>query len=87
MTFKKKYNVIKSKQQSFQHLSANYDNLVRYNDVRDIFLSRKETFPMKANLDMGNNKIYDVKNDTRDDGVVNKGCIDKVKNDHQTLVN
>ena len=41
---KEKYNIINSKQQSFTDLTKNYDNLVSYNDVKDIFLSRKETF-------------------------------------------
>ena len=36
-----KFNVRNSKQQSFSHLSSNYDNLVSYDDVKNIFLSRK----------------------------------------------
>ena len=50
-----KYNVKNSKQQSFAHLAINYDNLVSYDDVKNIFLSRKETFPMETGLDMGVN--------------------------------
>ena len=41
------------------------------------FLSREESFPMKANLDMGNNKIHNVTNDDNNNGVVNKGCVDQ----------
>ena len=56
-----KYNVKNSKQQSFSHLASNYDNLVSYDDVKNIFLSRKETFDM-GNLatvaDQGANKKY-----------------------------
>ena len=48
-----KFNVKNSKQQSFAHLASNYDNLVSYDDVKSIFLSRKETFAMAADLDMG----------------------------------
>ena len=32
---------------------------------------------MKANLDMGNNKIHNVTNDDNNNGVVNKGCVDQ----------
>ena len=31
------YNVVNSKQQSFTHLKENYDSLVSFNDVNDIF--------------------------------------------------
>ena len=71
-----KYNVKNSKQQSFAHLAANYDNLVSFNDVKNIFLSRKETFPMEAGLDMGNQTIFNVKDPTVADHGVNKGYVD-----------
>ena len=35
---------INLKEQSFSDLTTHYDNLVSYNDVKDIFLSKKETF-------------------------------------------
>ena len=54
------YNVKNSKQQSFAYLSSNYDNLVSYDDVQNIFLFRKKTFPMETGLDMGNNTIFNV---------------------------
>ena len=56
-----KFNVKNSKQQSFSYLSSNYDNLVSYDDVKNIFLSRKETFAMQTGLDMGNHRIFNVK--------------------------
>ena len=62
-----KFNVKNSKQQNFSHLSANYDNLVSFSDVKNIFLSRKETFAMQTDLDMGNHQIYNVKDPTVDD--------------------
>ena len=61
---KENYNIINSKQQSFSHLTANYDNLVSYSDVKNIFLSRKETFVMQTALDMGNHQIFNVKDPT-----------------------
>ena len=44
------------------------------------FLSREESFPMKANLNMGNNIIHNVKNDTNNDRVVNTGYADQADN-------
>ena len=81
-----KYNVVNSKQQSFTHLKANYDNLISFNDANNIFLSRVESFPMKANLNMGNNIIQNVKNDDNDDGVVNKGDVDQADNSLQNKI-
>ena len=71
-----KYNVKNSKQQSFGDLSMNYDNLVSYNDVENIFLSRKKMFPMETALDMGNNTIFNVKDPTVSDQGVNKRYVD-----------
>ena len=71
-----KYNIKNSKQQSFADLSINYDNLVSYNDVKDIFLSRKETFGMETAFDMGDNTIFNVKDPTAADQGVNKKYVD-----------
>ena len=78
INLEEKYN-INSKQQTFSQLnqSDNCDNLVSYNDVKDIFFSRMESFPMQSNLDKNNNKIHNLANDTNNDGVVNKGYIDQ----------
>ena len=74
---KELFNVVKSKQQSWPDLAAHYNNLVSYNDVKSIFVSRKETFPMETALDMGNQTIFNVKDPTVDDQGVNKGYVDK----------
>ena len=71
-----KYNVKNSKQQSFDHLAINYDNLISYDDAKNIFLSRKETFPMETGLDMGNQTIFNVKDPTVADHGVNKKYVD-----------
>ena len=71
-----KFNVKNSKQQSFSHLAANYDNLVSYSDVKNNFLSRKETFAMEADLNMGNHQILNVKDPTIADHGVNKKYVD-----------
>ena len=53
---KSTYNVINSKQQAFNEMNASWNTLVCYEDVRDEFVSRKESvFPMETHLDMGNN--------------------------------
>ena len=84
-----KFNVKNSKQQNFSHLSANYDNLVSFSDVKNIFLSRKETFPMEAGLDMGNHTIFNVKDPTVDDQGANKKYVDAEANkiDQKTVSN
>ena len=84
-----KFNVKNSKQQNFSHLSANYDNLVSFSDVKNIFLSRKETFAMQTDLDMGNHQIYNVKDPTVDDQGVNKKYVDAEVNkiDQKTVSN
>ena len=71
-----KFNVKNSKQQNFSVLSSNYDNLVSYDDVKNIFLSRKETFAMETGLNMGNHQIRNVKDPTIADHGVNKKYVD-----------
>ena len=74
---KELFNVVQSKQQTYDDFATNYDNLVSYNDVKNIFVSRKETFPMETALNMGNHTIFNVKDPTVDDQGVNKGYVDK----------
>ena len=71
-----KYSAINSKQQSFADLAINYDNLISYNDAKNIFLSRKETFPMETALDMGNHTIFNVKDPIMADHGANKKYVD-----------
>ena len=75
------FNIVNSKQQIYSGLTANYNNLVSYNDSKNIFLSRKETFPMETGLDMGNNTIYNIKNPTEIDQGTNKGYVDQLVNE------
>ena len=70
---KNTYNVINSKQQTFNEMNASRNNLVGYEDVRDVFVSRKESvLPMQTHLDMGNNYIYNVKTPINNDQGANK---------------
>ena len=51
------YNVINSKQ-TFNEMNTNRKTLVCHEDVRDVFISRKESvFPMETHLDVGNNYL------------------------------
>ena len=71
------YNVVNSKQQTFSEMNKNRNTLVCYEDVRDVFVSRKESvFPMATHLDMGNNYIYNVKTPVNNDQGANKDYAD-----------
>ena len=62
------YNVINSKQQTFSEINASRNTLVCSEDVRDVFVSRKESvFPMQTHLDIGSNYIYNVKTPVNND--------------------
>ena len=59
---KNTYNVINSNRQTFDEMGANGGTLVCYEDVREVFVSRKESvFPMETYLDIGKQFIYKVK--------------------------
>ena len=73
---KKTYNVINSKQQTF-NMNANRDTPACYEDIRDVFVSRKQSvFPIETYLDMGNQFIYNVKTPTNIDHGVNTSYAD-----------
>ena len=75
---KNTYNVINSKQQKFSEMNASRNTLVYYEDVKDVFVSRKESvFPMQTHLDMGNNYIYNVKTPVNNDQGANKFHVDQ----------
>ena len=74
---KNTYNVINSKQKTFSEMNASRNTLVCYEDVRDVFVSRKEpVFPKQTRLDMGNNYIYNVKTPVNNDQGANKSYVD-----------
>ena len=56
-----KYNVLNSKQRSLTELKTHYDSLVSFEEVKQNFLSRVETFAMATTLDMNNNVILNLK--------------------------
>ena len=56
-----KYNVLNSKQRSLNELKTHYDSLVSFEEVKQNFLSRVETFSMGTTLDMNHNAILNLK--------------------------
>ena len=70
-------NVINSKQQTFNEMTTNRETLVCYKDVRDVFISLKESvFAMETHLDMGNSYIYNVKSPINNYQETSKGNVD-----------
>ena len=60
-------------------MNANRNTLLRYEDVMDVFISRKESvFPMQTHLDIGNNYIYNVKTLINNDQGANKSYVDQL---------
>ena len=56
-----KYNVLNSKQRNLSELKTHYDSLVSFEEVKQNFLSLKETFPMRTTLNMNQNSILNLK--------------------------
>ena len=56
-----KYNVLNSKQRSLNELKTHYDSLVSFEEVKQNFLSRVETFSMGCQLDMNHHSITNLK--------------------------
>ena len=75
---KNTYNVINSKQQTFNEMNASRNSLVCYEDVRDVFASRKESvFLMQTHLDMEHNYIYNAKTPIKNGQGANKSYVDQ----------
>ena len=74
---KNTYNVINSNRLTYDEMGANGGTPVCYEDVREVFVSRKESmFPMETYSDMGNQFIYNVKTPINIDQGVNKSYAD-----------
>ena len=57
----KTYNIIRSKQQTYVDLAFYFNNTVSYDNVKGVFLRRKESFPMETSLDMNTHFVHNVK--------------------------
>ena len=61
LDLKEKANILNSKQRNLNELKTHYDSLVSYEEVKQNFLSRVETFAMGTTLDMNHNSILNLK--------------------------
>ena len=57
-------------------VQGNTNKAISYETQREIFISRKETFPMETSLDMNNNVIENVATPTSSHQATNKGYCD-----------
>ena len=57
-------------------VEGNTNKAISYETQREIFLSRRESFPMQADINMNNNFIQNVATPTSSHQVTNKGCCD-----------
>ena len=74
---KNTYIVINSNRLTYDEMGKNGGTLVCYEDVRQLFVSRKESvFPMETYLDMGKQFIYNAKTPINSDQGVNKSYAD-----------
>ena len=61
-------------------VQGNTNKAISYETQREIFISRKETFPVETSLDMNNNFLVNVKDPTNNDHGVNKKYVDDLTN-------
>ena len=57
-------------------IPGNTNKVINYESQREIFLSRQESFPMQADIDMNNNFIQNIATPTSSHQVTNKGYCD-----------
>ena len=57
-------------------IPGNTNKVIKYESQREIFLSRQESFPMQADINMNNNFIQNIATPTSSHQVTNKGYCD-----------
>ena len=57
-------------------IPGNTNKVINYESQREIFLSRQESFPMQADINMNNNFIQNIATPTSSNQVTNKGYCD-----------
>ena len=72
-----KFNVLNSKQRTLNELKTHYDSLVSFEEVKENFLSRVETFSMGTQLDMNHHSIVNLKDPTFGKEAATKDYADK----------
>ena len=66
-----KYSILQLKSNPYP-VRGDLTKAISYQDMRNIFLSKKEGGQMEANIDMNNNTIFNVKKPTQADQATNK---------------
>ena len=70
-------NIVNSKQRTLNELKTHYDSLVSFEEVKENFLSRVETFTMGTQLDMNHHSITNLKDPTFGKEAATKDYADK----------
>ena len=70
-----KYSILRLKSNPYP-VSGDLTKAISYQDMRNIFLSKKEGGKMEQNIDMNNNTIFNVKDPTQADHATNKKYVD-----------
>ena len=70
-----KYSILRLKSNPYP-VRGDLTKAISYQDMRNIFLSKKEGGQMEANIDMNNNTIFNVKDPTQTDHATNKKYVD-----------
>ena len=70
-----KYDILRLKSNPYP-IHGDLTKVINYQDMRDIFLSKKEGGEMEASIDMNNNTLYHVKDPAVADQATNKKYVD-----------
>ena len=70
-----KYSILRLKSNPYP-VRGDLTKAISYQDMRNIFLSKKEGGQMEANIDMNNNTIFNVKDPTQADPATNKKYVE-----------
>ena len=66
-------------------VQGDLNKVINYESMREIFLSRKESFPMETNINMNNNKIENINLPTAGHQAANKIYVDNNTNNKADL--
>ena len=70
-----KYDILRLKSNPYP-IHGDLTKVINYQDMREIFLSKKEGGKMEASIDMNNNTLYNVKDPEEVDQATNKKYVD-----------
>ena len=70
-----KYNILRLKPNPYP-IHGDLTKVINYQDMRNIFLSKKEGGQMEVHINMNNNTIFNVKDPVQADQATNKKYVD-----------